>query len=199
MRNWVIALCACVPLRAGATPWGIEADTYLGASSTNAIYGSRGSADLGLTALGRYALVVGGAEYQYSDSNGDTGQYVGGLAGVAVPFGERYRLYALGNGGFHRVDKGFTYGTDLRGTTVSGETEYGSAYAGGQLRFQIGFGERRRIAMNFIAHARFDVDRDEATVTEADCTVVFCSTPMTKTYDVGGRAIGGALGLAYAF
>jgi len=202
-------MSSCVPLVAEAGPcdeqscearaYGFELDTYVGASGTNAIYSSRASADVGVAVHGRYGILIGGGEYQFGDSHGNSSHYVGGLAGVELPLRERARLYAVAAGGYHHVDKGFTYDLDFKGTQVSGDTEFNSPYAGGQLRFQYDFGAARGFVMNVIAHARFDLDRDTATVEEMECTLFFCSTPATTMYRVGGSAYGLALGLGYAF
>jgi len=56
-----------------------------------------------------------------------------------------------------------------------------------------------RLTIDVIAHARFDLEHETAVVMQQSCVVIFCSTPTTRSYEVGGTAIGGGLGVGYAF
>lgn len=185
------------PARAEPPPHAVELAGYLGASYTGAIYGSTASGDLGLSLLGRYSLLAAGGEYQFSGSDDDSSHYAGGVAGISVALAERARLLALGSGGLHRVDKGSTYGLDLAGSTVSGDTRFDSPYAGGQIRLQLDLGQSQALVVNVIAHARFDLDPGSATLSERQCVAIFCSEPITETVQVGGPAVGVAVGIGY--
>jgi hypothetical protein len=175
----------------------LELGGYLGASYTRATYSSKSSGDLGVSLQGRYDVFVLGGEYQFGDSDGDSSHYVGGVAGITLPLAGRTRLFALGNAGAHLVDKGSTYDLDLEGTAVNGDTHFDSPYAGGQVRVQLDLGQSSALVVNLIAHARFDLQRERATVSERQCAAIFCSDPTTVTYQVGGNAIGAGVGIGY--
>jgi hypothetical protein len=191
----VMSVLVVLVSSAEASPLSFEAESYVGGGYNDAMYGSDGSGDVGLSLLGRYGVALAGVEWQYSGIGEGQSHYVGVAAGRTWQLSEHWRFAALATGGYHHISNDFAFELDF-GHSSSGETTFNTAYAGGQARIGLVFGHGW--GMSLIAHARFDAFRNTVEATQYHCDYFQC-TSASEAYRVGGNELGGALGVDYGF